>query len=639
MRNHDAVFGDRVTMWVVLLAAFGSRVFGGSLDGDPSRSGADVPPVAVILDQPDLPRLGAPSDPRRLATILRDAGWHCRLSSASDLAAPSRLRAEGPSLVVLPYGPVFPVEAREALLACLQHGGSLITTGGYAFNAQVRSASGRWVSEETRLASLRAAATAAERSLLPDGSFESSAALTVGGFSLDGRLRVSGKTCRISPEAHDGRHALCCTLPAGGPDSGASAWADLPATPGRTYEVSAWVKTEKVAGRGIAFVAMYQYDADGKLVTFRDFASVRGTTPWTRHTFVFEPSPSVKRFHLSLGLYEARGGVWVDDLRLSDVTGLSYRPMNTATGIPQDGLETAPLALGMFDADYPLKRVTAAHSAAGQSIVPPDLHLETPLTGWAASGTIGDDQARWIPLLETQDRYGRSRGPLAAMLVHYKGPFRGSCWAYFGADNVDLLAEPGGPGERTLAGIAQFLRQRCFLHSLATEHRFQRAGEPLRARVTVDYRGPSPRRGAVEFTLEPVSPVSSSSHNGPATIRRDVTIEPGMPVELRVEFPPLPEQSDPVAAHRPTRLGRHPDRRDGHGSRPREPGHPVPRPSAQVPQQLLHTRRAASVPLRERLLFRDLHCGVREPAHVVARAGDRTRFWSATLREPPVQPP
>jgi len=279
-------------MRVVLLAAIGSRVLGGSLDGDPSRSGADVPPVAVILDQPDLPRLGAPSDPRRIATILRNAGWHCRLFSASDLADPSRLSAAGPSLVVLSYGPVFPVEAREALLAHLQHGDSLITTGGYAFNAQVRDANGRWVSEETRLAGLRRAATAPERSLLLDGSFESSAALTVGGFSLDGRLRASGKSCRISPEAHDGRHALCCTLPAGGTDSVANAWADLVATPGRAYEVSAWVKTDKIVGRGIAFVAMYQYDADGKLVTFRDFASVRGTTPWTRHTFVFEPPPT-----------------------------------------------------------------------------------------------------------------------------------------------------------------------------------------------------------------------------------------------------------------------------------------------------------------------------------------------------------
>ncbi len=106
-------------------------------------------------NQPDLARLGAPSDPSRIARILCNAGWRCRLVSASELADTSRLSARKPSLVVLPYGPVFPVEAREALLAHLQRGGSLITTGGYAFNAQVRRVDGRWLREETRLAGLR----------------------------------------------------------------------------------------------------------------------------------------------------------------------------------------------------------------------------------------------------------------------------------------------------------------------------------------------------------------------------------------------------------------------------------------------------------------------------------------------------
>ena len=71
-----------------------------------------------------------------------------------------------------------------------------------------------------------------------------------------------------------------------------------------------------------------------------------------------------------------------------------------------------------------------------------------------------------------------------AALLHHRGPFGGSCWAYFGADNVDLLAEPGGPGERTLAGIARFLQRSCVLHNLVTEHRLLHAGELLRTHVT-----------------------------------------------------------------------------------------------------------------------------------------------------------
>ena len=495
-------------------------------------------PLAVVLDQPDLPKLGAPSDPYNVAAILRAAGWDCRLVSAVELADAPCLAATAPGLVVLPYGPVFPAEARDALLAHLQRGGGLITTGGYAFNHLVRWVDGRWVGEEERLAQLRRAATATQRSLLSNGSLEALTALPVGGYSLDGRFRVSGTRCQLTDAAHEGRRALLCAVPAQGTDAGANGWADLPAVPGRSYEVSAWVKTEAVTGGGIAFVAMYQYDDAGALVEFRDFAAVRGTTPWTRYVHVFTPRSNVARLHLSFGLYQARGNAWIDDLRLCDVTGLAFRPMNTATGNPQDGLETLPLTLGMFDADYPLKRVAAARTARGQYVVPDGLEVAGPLSGWAASGTVGEGD-RWVPLLEGRDRYGRSRGAVAALLIHHAGPFAGSCWAYFGADNVDLLADPHGPGARALAGIARFLARGSSLTSLTTDRRLYRDGEPVRATATVARRGPAPWRGEVEVAL------ASEGASGPPipSVRRPVVAEGGARVAVPVEFPPLPAGS------------------------------------------------------------------------------------------------
>lgn len=544
MRRHDGVLGIGVWVRFCVLALIGGAAVGEEPDANSPAAGAAGAPVAVILDQPDLPRLGAPSDPRRIAAILQSAGWDCRLFSASKLADVSQLDAAAPGLTVLPYGPVFPVEARESVLAHLRRGCGLITTGGYAFNEQVRCVDGRWVREASRLADLRRRAAVEGRSLLPDGGLESSTPPPVEGFSLDGRLRVSGPACQISKDAHEGNHALRFSLPPAGGDSAAYAWADLAATPGRTFEISAWMKTKSVEGRGIAFVAMYQYDANDKLVTFRNFAEVRGATPWTRYAFEFEPAPTVKRLHLSMGFYQARGTMWVDGLRLIDVTGLAYQPMNTATGTPKDGLETAPLAIGMFDADFPLKRVTGVRSAPGQRIVPPDLHFESALSGWAASGVTGNDHARWVPVLEAHDRYGRPRGQLAAMLLHYRGPFRGSCWAYFGAENRDVLAEPGGVGEQALAGIARFLRHRCFLHNLKTDLRLYREGEPVRASVTVDHFGLSACRGAVEFALEPVGPPSSPPAASPAVIRRDVSLKARKGEDVRVEFPPLAATAD-----------------------------------------------------------------------------------------------
>ena len=245
----------------------------------------------------------------------------------------------------------------------------------------------------------------------------------MGGISLDGRLRVSGSTCQISTKAHEGRRALCCALPVGGPSPGAAAWADLAATLGRAYEVSAWIKTANVSGRGIAFVAIYQYDANDKLVTFRDFAAVHGTTPWTtlhlrvRDRTVGKTSPPVD------GSLRRGGTVWIDDLKLCDVTGLAYHPMNTATGAPHDGLDTAPLALGMFDADYPLKRTTGAHSATGQAIVPTEPPLR--LSPYRLGG-FGHDwrrPARWIPLLEAPRPLRPKPRPARRPAGSLRGPF------------------------------------------------------------------------------------------------------------------------------------------------------------------------------------------------------------------------
>lgn len=500
---------------------------------------ADRPPLALILDQPDLPKLGAPSSPGAVAAILQAAGWETKRVSADELAEMKEPAERAPDLIALPTGPVFPVEAREVLLAHLQRGGHLLTSGGYAFNHLTRRVDGVWVPEEAHLAKLREEATTAARSLLVGGDFEGDDEPPVGGFSLDGRLRVSGPNCRRTTEKREGVHALLCETPPEGPNDNAHGWADLPATPGRTYEASVQARSEAVAGRGIAFAAVYQYDADGKLVEFRDFVALRGTTPWRRYSFTFSPRREVARIHVSFGFYLAGGRVWFDDFRLNDVTGLEFRPMNTATGTPGDGLETAPLALGMFDADYPLQRVAGARSAADQFIVPKDLVIAEPLTGWAASGVLGADRARWVPLLEAHDRLGRSRGPLAATLLHSRGPFAGSCWLYFGADNTDLFAEPDGAGARALKEAARFLARGCWIDALTTEHRLLRENEPIRVSATVNHRGSRPWTGRLTFSIVADDPSSAAD----APVQREITIEPGRSATIEVEFPPRPAGS------------------------------------------------------------------------------------------------
>jgi len=512
--------------------------------------------VAAILSQPDLPVRGKPSSPKVLAEILQSAGVMAHLLSADQLADPTRLSASHYDLLVVPTGRSFPAEARLATIDFLQKGGSLIATGGYAFQDLVRRVGGRWLSEE-ELAKIRLEEALQKQSLLPNGSFEKVRDLPRGGSATDGQWRSASDRCTVVEEdPKEGRFVAKVDLPVGMTDPGAHAWLDLPAEPGKTYRISGWMRTRDVTGAGIAFIAIYQHDAAGKLVEHRDFASTRGTTPWTFYTHAFTPKPQVARLHVFFGLYLAHGAAWFDDLRLVETTGLQFRPMNTATGKPGDGLAVAPTQIGIFDPSFPLKRVRVLRTAPGQHVWREPLELRGEMAGWAASGLVGYDNARWIPLLESFDRYGRARGPAGAMLVHYQGPFAGSCWACFGAENVDLWADADGPAARGLRQIARFILRKTFLRNLSTDHRLYREGEPVRAAVAVDNRGPREFRGSVRFELfaganpQP-RPLSREQERGEddgeqplAAAVRETVVAPGSSQSVEAVLPKLDRRPD-----------------------------------------------------------------------------------------------
>jgi len=542
--------------------------------GRPPRPGS-----AAILSQPDLPVQGKPSSPQTLAKILQGAGYETRLLSADEIADPAVLNPSHFDLLVVPTGQTFPAEARLVAVEFLRKGGNLLATGGYAFHHLVRKVGDRWVSEE-ELARLRLQEALQKPSLLPDGGFEKVREMPIGGFATDGQWRRASDRCTVVEEdPKEGRFVAKVDLPPDGPDPGAQAWLDLTAEPGKTYRVSGWMRTRDVTGTGIAFIAVYQYDAAGKLVEHRDFASARGDTPWQLYSYEFAPKPQVARLRVFFGFYLARGTAWFDDIRLVETTGLQPRPMNTSMGKPGDGLAVAPTQIGVFDPSFPLQRAQSIQTAAAQYILREECGAAFPpprsdsqeanrsgqsanrgtsrpgeLSGWAASGLVGYDNARWVPLLETFDRYGRPRGAAGAMLMHYHGPFAGSLWAYFGLENIDLWADTDGPAARGLQQIARFMVRKTFLRNLTTEHRFYRNGEPIRVAVVVENRGRREFRGAVRWD---VFAEADSAHPRPlsvkreskaaeqplATLRREVVVGPG--ASHRVEA--VLEKLDPPA--------------------------------------------------------------------------------------------
>jgi hypothetical protein len=82
--------------------------------------------------------------PAALAAALRAGGWGVTLLQAGDLADPKLLTAVNFDVVVLPYGPAFPAEARGAFCAYLKQGGSFLSTDGYAFDMPVEWTDKGW---------------------------------------------------------------------------------------------------------------------------------------------------------------------------------------------------------------------------------------------------------------------------------------------------------------------------------------------------------------------------------------------------------------------------------------------------------------------------------------------------------------
>ena len=467
---------------------------------------------------------GAPSPPQTIAAVLNEAGLETRLLSAGELADPTLLNTSRFDLLVLPTGQTFPAAARLATIEFLRHGGSFLSMGGYTFNHLVRKVEGRWIEERQIVQRQLDDAMQSSRSLLADGGFEQGDP-PVGGSALDGAWRRSSKLCRLVTEgAKEGRRCAQVSDPPGD-----LFWTELPCKPGRTYRITGWMRTRGVNGLGMAYMAVYQHDAAGKIVEFRDFAVARGTTDWQQFSYDFTPQPSVARLRIPLGLFQARGTAWFDDIRLGDVTAIDYRPMNTATGKPADGLEVAAAQIGVFDASFPLKRARSIRTAMGQSVVSRAVELSGDFQGWAASGVIGYDMRGGFRCWPPMTALARPRGAAGAMVVNYQGFYSGSCWAYFGIENVDLFRDPKSAAAQALQDVARFLVWKTFLRNLKTDHRLYHRGEPVAVSVTVENRvaGPRARRTGLRcgrWTLD--SP--------PIRASKTVLIEP-CAAEARVE--------------------------------------------------------------------------------------------------------
>lgn len=458
---------------------------------------------AAVLRVPDLPVHGAPSSPEALASQLRIAGYEVDSLSDIDLANTDVLRADRYDLVALPYGESFPGAARETFTAFLRGGGSFLSVGGYAFQKLLYRDGDGWIDDAERVRRLNTAALDPAHSPLPDPGFESTTDLPLGDTVTDGRWRRNHEQARIvDTGAHSGKHCVRIDVAADESIEERKVWLDLPAEP-RSLRVAGWLRTAEVQGEGFAYLAWYQYDADGKLLAWKDFAQGRGDRDWTEYHDDFAVLPATARLHLKAGLYRATGTVWIDDLAMGTVE--LARPMNTSNGEPRDGLDTTPDQLGVFDPSVPLQRVARLRGGAEHEVA-------TPAHGWVAVGVLGNDNARWRPLLEARDRYERPRGAAMAMVMNHSGYYAGSVWGFCGVDDRDLFADPDGLGAEAFRQAAAFIRRGLWLHGLRTDQRLYHDGEPVQVTVDLSRFGPLPPAATVQFEATPLDQPGPALH-------------------------------------------------------------------------------------------------------------------------------
>ena len=112
-------------------------------------------------------------------------------------------------------------------------------------------------------------------------------------------------------------------------------------------------------------------------------------------------------------------------------------------GEPTAGVEES-LRLEAFDDNpvYVLRDVCAITSRPQQDWLAGQLDLRGTFTGLSAVGFPALGDATYVPLLGAEDRYGRTRGWAAGMLLHHAGPFAGSQWLLFGVKEEAFYAQP-----------------------------------------------------------------------------------------------------------------------------------------------------------------------------------------------------
>lgn len=465
----------------------------------------------AILDAKFPSGEGCPSDPAVLERAFTAAGYAVARSTARQLANPTILDPAEVDLLVVPTGDAFPINAHRALVAYLEHGGALFTTGGYAFDRPLLQFEGKWMTSESL--PLGAGPSAP---LFPSGAaaWRTGTNRTKQPTVLEATGPGGGPGIELHTDSLDRWDVASLTISADKLPPGWSItrfWAKGDAQTDRMEfewqepDGSRWTKTLPLSSE------WKQYTIFPCDLSLRADSHIAGRG---RKGDQFCPARA-RRMQFGVSVAAAAQGlphsIWVAEATaLVDMAGDLRKPsprINTRWGMIRDALWPEPDQIGVFDPSFPLRHVARTTAAAGQAIVG-DLAIDGPMAGYSAVGMLGlnghgfgPNRARWIPLLECSDRFGRARGHAGAVLHHFSGTFARSSWAIFGVTDRDLFAAGSPAIERVLLPTADRLLRRFYLHETDTALACYRDGETVTFRTQVSNFGRKPRAAEVRISL------------------------------------------------------------------------------------------------------------------------------------------
>lgn len=454
---------------------------------------------------------GFPADPKAIQRVLSKS-YDTFILSGDDVCNRGIFSADTFKLLIVPTGSYFPAKATKVLSDFLDAGGNLITCGGYAFDVPVVNYGGQW----KRIGTMAFA---------PLDKLEKPVSVQLPKL-VDWRYSHDRNTQMTISELPDGGTMISTELLHGWSNGLGtfpqidSEWSAVsvvakggPNTPNAWFEL-----TEKDGSRWRAKLPLteewkeYVLTLD-KFTYWYDNPSIGrgGKSDLVKPENVLDFSYGCSVDSVQRGRPHAAA---IKDLKLGQDPLKEQRllrspQINTRDGRIRDAIHMSDTQIGIFDPCFELLDVASVQTSPEMQGIFPDVSLSAPVSGLSAvaqqtlSGHgFGPSRACWRPLLECKDARGNHRGHAGAIAHHHSGYYKGSTWAFFGVDNMNLF-EAGSPMlEDYLPKLVDALTRNVWLNHSGPEFACYKKGETMKLMTRVLNSSRAVRKGQVRFTLK-----------------------------------------------------------------------------------------------------------------------------------------